>query len=449
MADAKAKSDSDESESPLVAWLAAVPILSGECVSVPIWAARRWLQGGIGDLLADVEGSVEPMEDKPYRGDVAAFVLSTDSGPVATETLSEITPGCTIVVPCEYGGLTLQTWSGQLGKAPAVTDIAEVVSRASERSRTVLRLDAECALGPEPPRPIKDAGDEDSAREDVKIWLQTSVESAGNSLPVVENMLRDWRQTELVEIDFGDGAWYVIHGPKPGTSELIDEDDGASFTATAAPLRTHLSGVGEWARCFADDLGLPSLIASDLVLAGRLHDVGKADPRFQAWLLDGVIGAELVAKSRTSQRSATARRDARRSSNYPKGTRHELMSVAMIQDCDALRAQSSDWDLVCHLVAAHHGRCRPFAPVVRDKRPIRVTIDEATVGRDLQAGSLEAMSNHDLALVSSPIAVRYHSLTAKYGWYDLAYLEALLRLADHRRSEWEQHQTASAEVDHA
>jgi CRISPR-associated endonuclease/helicase Cas3 len=83
------------------------------------------------------------------------------------------------------------------------------------------------------------------------------------------------------------------------------------------------------------------------------------------------------------------------------------------------------------LISSHHGCCRPFAPAVEDSAPVIV---------QLQHGDyfLEASSAHGLERLDSGVADRFWLLARRYGWFGLAYLEAILRLADHRRSEDEQ-----------
>jgi CRISPR-associated endonuclease/helicase Cas3 len=147
-------------------------------------------------------------------------------------------------------------------------------------------------------------------------------------------------------------------------------------------------------------------------MAADLHDVGKADRRFQAWLRGGnpVKARELLAKSKRAGRNSVDIERARQMAGYPKGCRHELMSVALLAGFTA--AENIDEDLLLHLVGSHHGRCRPFAPVVVDLTPV-----------DVSFNGWGANSDHRLEMAGSGISERFWRLTRRYGWYGLAYLE--------------------------
>jgi CRISPR-associated endonuclease/helicase Cas3 len=119
---------------------------------------------------------------------------------------------------------------------------------------------------------------------------------------------------------------------------------------------------------------------------------------------------------------------ARERSGYPDGGRHELLSLRLADSHPNVLAQAKDQDLVRHLVASHHGRCRPFAPVVTDERSLTVTFD-------LDGQAMSASSATGLEHLGSGVCERFWVLTRRYGWWGLAYLEACLRLADHRASE--------------
>jgi CRISPR-associated endonuclease/helicase Cas3 len=177
--------------------------------------------------------------------------------------------------------------------------------------------------------------------------------------------------------------------------------------------------------------------------AARLHDVGKADPRFQLWLHGGdEISArfgDLLAKSAIPWQNVPARREARRRAGYPGGQRHELVSLAMVE-CSAeikarIEADGADWELVLHLVASHHGWCRPLAPTLQLAAQEGDAVTFAVNGTEL-AGSTE----HGRDRLDSGVAARFWRLNQRYGRHELAYLEAILRLADHRRSAQEAEQ---------
>jgi CRISPR-associated endonuclease/helicase Cas3 len=119
---------------------------------------------------------------------------------------------------------------------------------------------------------------------------------------------------------------------------------------------------------------------------------------------------------------------------------------------DALRAhlqkvdaeKEPDLDLVLHLVASHHGECRPFAPTLIDNSPVEVSLQGHASKKFGTIDFAATTSNNGLHRLDSPLADRFWALVAKYGWQELCWLEAILRLADHRASEEEQNGNSDA-----
>lgn len=225
----------------------------------------------------------------------------------------------------------------------------------------------------------------------------------------------------------------VVRSLQSEVDDLITEDDDSSFRAAEVTLAKHSSDVQARATEFARGLGLAEHIIQDLALAGWLHDVGKADPRFQRWLVGGdevrlAMEPELLAKSALPSGNARQRSLARERAGYPRGYRHELLSLAMASGSVEALERAHDRELVLHLVASHHGWCRPFAPPQDDVHDEEVRLHHDGV-------ALAAGTRHRAARLDSPIADRFWLLTERYGWWGLAWLEAILRLADHRASE--------------
>ena len=130
---------------------------------------------------------------------------------------------------------------------------------------------------------------------------------------------------------------------------------------------------------------------------------------------------------RRSEPLAKSLRGARRVRGYPEGMRHEVASVAMIQSNGDVLGPAHDRDLVLHLVGTHHGFGRPLPPIIEDPEPqlLTYTLD----GRLLNAAS--DLADTSLAL---DMADRFWRLVERYGYHGLAWLEAVLRLADHQQS---------------
>ncbi len=223
---------------------------------------------------------------------------------------------------------------------------------------------------------------------------------------------------------------------EPASIDAVTTEDDTSSATVSVALDNHAEGVAKLADQYAVCFGLSESLRLALTKAARWHDLGKADHRFQAWLHNGNaqvarLAPRLLAKSGGIPQGARQREQARARSRYPRGARHELVSVRLAEDLlDRLEA-SVDRDLVLHLIACHHGHARPLAPVVDDTDPVDVHL--AFDGADLSAPSATPLHQLD-----SGVPERFWSLVRRYGWWRLAWLEALLRLADHRQSRIDQ-----------
>jgi CRISPR-associated endonuclease/helicase Cas3 len=469
--------DEEEKVAGVRAMLTVVPPSALEGLPVPLWAARSWLEAVASaraapeapptavPAVADVEGVAEPEEEPPLR--IAPALLWRGDDTVLITAKDRIRPGDTLVVPSSYGGLDArwQCWD------PAATD--PVRDRGDEaqllhRGRAVLRwspavLRGWCPPGPLGAGPALDVDElnergADGERDAFEAWradVLAEPATPGWARLALEALAG---RGELVRVGEGGAAWRASAGTRrmplreiqrlsgisglgasvsPGldAGEATTEDDGGSFTRADVSLDKHLSGVRAFADRFAEALALPADVAGDVALAGWLHDLGKADSRFQLWLHGGdpvahALAMEPLAKSRAPLGDRATRERARQRAGYPSGARHELTSVALVQHSDLLRARANDWDLVLHLVASHHGWCRPFAPPAVDAAPVDVkaTLDGVT---------LATTSDHRLVRIDSGVAERFWELVRSYGWWGLAWLEAVVRLADHRESERE------------
>ncbi len=425
--------------------VAAIRPSSIEAISLPFVAARRWLRGDdVGDV-ADVEG-VAADDRMPGAG---KLVLRWDGGDSEVISSNNLRPGDTIVVPAARGGVRAGCFDPD--STEVVFDLAERAALFS-RGLPLLRIQEDV---------LKQFGlslsvdERQDARTALELLAERPEQTTWQSLWLKK--LTTGRNTVIV-VDANE-PWTVIQGKRLRPEEQrallqagdafedgvdLTTDDDSMHAGQSVPLSKHIADVERRVRDYATAARLPATLIDDLALAGWLHDIGKADRRFQI-LLRG--GSEIDffkddtpwAKSSIPAGAKGAQRLAQKRSKYPKNARHEVQSVAMIERyLDVLKGKAHDVDLVLHLVATHHGHCRPFAPVVVDDDPVDVALlkHESTIFGTVDFAATS--SKHELHRLDAPLADRFWHLIDIYGWHELCGLEAILRLADHRASEMEQ-----------
>lgn len=392
--------------------LEALPAFPEEKLDVPLVAVRRWLGGQDAVPVSDVDAPGE----RPEPSAVARPVWRVDEDGVphalgpsrAGETagdVSRLRPGDLLYVPSAWGGLRRGTWDPTA--ADAVDDLADL---AAQGAGWVAWRPREGDLA------TPDASPDTAADTRAQLVARANEESAS---------ARPASAADIVE--YG-SRWAVV---KPLSRRLDGRDRTNSHPGVRVTLREHLDGVAAAARTMGERCGLPGHLVCDLELAGRLHDLGKADERFQLGLVADAIDlamlSEPLAKSGNlwpGRRAAGDPLDA-----YPADARHEFLSVALAESAPEVLAGAHDRDLVLHLVLTHHGhgRCWPLA--TPDPRPRMVSVSWGEVR--LAASSLVP------ATLGADARARFDRLSERYGVHGLAWLEAVFRLADHRRSESE------------
>lgn len=422
--------------------VALLPPTSSECMSVPISRVRKWLAGKADPTESDLLGAKES-GDKEKQEPVSNQLRPTGvlwRGLQESRLLQspdDLRPGDTLVLPASAGG-----WDA-LGHIPDATaetvDVAETAFQ-SARDRAAVRVHP--TLKPRLPESVSDAITEFFNRLNDPEAEPTTAELRDLLRPIAERLLG----TSRFLLDYYPDERGVVlksrerlnrsHWWIPPETDEGDDDRSRTVREQPISLQDHTRHVHDETVRTVDALPLEELKQA-FCQAANWHDLGKADERFQAmlrrtdrtdaWLLTGLDTA-LLAKSDGLPQTPAQHRQARERAGLPEGFRHEMLSVQIVEQTELRKqAAESHLDLILHLIASHHGYARPFAPVVIDEECPEVSVNNVT----LTSEQRRACPPHR---IDSGIAERFWELTCRYGWWGLAYLEAVLRLADQQAS---------------
>lgn len=405
--------------------------ISGSDYSVSlIWRAHMPSDGDrLWPRASDAEAVSVPINDarQVLREDDRLCRLAADG--MTVEDVTRMRPGDVIVLASDRGLLDRFGWDPE----------AEFPVRDLSIESHGLPLNAE-ALG----RLFKDVSPDPFAETRLRRLVDRAsglqpdeedldAEAVGELLGILETAVPiAWEETEWraflanVSRDVIDGRKEVSRLPvsqKMETDPTSDELDERSLAETATELEAHGKAVAARSRSIGECLGLTAELVTVVEMAGRFHDLGKADRRFQRWLDPEQACAVPLAKSDMA-RHLWARE--RMASGWPSRGRHEVLSSRIVLRwmrsyetgiADPLR------DLLVHLVISHHGHGRPIVPPATDDGP------PAVVSTDINGERVEVSA--DLSQIDWDQPARFRRLNEKFGPWGLALLEAAVRQADH------------------
>lgn len=441
--------------------VSAVRPSSLEAMRLPLPVVRAWLAGKSVPDMGDTEGEVVA-DDVLDREDVRLALRwnGDESEIIPADSLRQ---GDTVVVPASYGGIRGGCFDPAC--SDPVTDRAEQVNLFA-RGRPVLRLHPEVTKVLDISIPLEDAeearealaqlADNDTWPAWKRLWAQKLARSRRSFAVPGEP---GWTVLEATRVPFSD-LRQVLQSEETLEDgvELTTDAEDSCYSGCAVSLAEHSLDLEALVREHAQRCGLDPFLAEHIAIAAWLHDVGKADPRFQLMLRGGsqieyFKDETPLAKSATPAGARAERQLARKRSGYPEGARHEVQSLAMLSQRKQVleerlkricSSRQPDLDLILYLVSSHHGYCRPFAPFAIDDQPVDICLPEQ---KSEVFGTIDfptTSSQHNLHRLDSPLADRFWQMVNRYGWLELCWLETILRLADHRASEEEERRKRSS-----
>jgi CRISPR-associated endonuclease/helicase Cas3 len=435
------------------------PPLKAETLAIPIYAARAWLTGANTAKLAVADIDILGQENlgRKTKGPLLRWLGAKTQPKIIMP--EQIQPGDTLLLPADYCGCDEFGWHP--GSDQSVTDVRDDLLFAQEPPDLYLQLRFSSAV-------LARYQDFTDWRERFEALLLALAEADGPRSEEIalimefrDGLAVDKLAPELVghltrllnlpiRVAFPNepsveakpfSAGFLLVGQQRSEARLrgrrrwnlaslkseVDEAETMpSAEGRPVLLVGHTRRVAWQTGKFARSLGLGRTVVRSLILAAMAHDLGKGDQRMQLFF----YGNSELAFARASRVSLAKPlfRDRppplSQEVRYPKGQRHEMLSLKFLEllGIDS-RWKMIDPDLVRILVGTHHGYGRVWPRVCGDAFPI-------SIAQPMTDKPVQTTSRTDYHRLDSPWADRWNTVNKRYGYWQTAQWEAILRLSD-------------------
>ena len=235
-----------------------------------------------------------------------------------------------------------------------------------------------------------------------------------------------------------------------------DEDERLSLLGRPVPLSMHLCDVEDAALKLCDSLEMDDRVRQAVACAARWHDVGKAHPAFQGMIQQAFDDTEKAARTIWAKSPGSHGRPRyvlaiNGEETERRHFRHELASMLAWLEHRG-ETNEIDTDLVAYLILAHHGKLRmrlrtlPGESEPADDRLFCRGVWAGDRLPEVTACNRERIPETVLRLDVMRLGqgsqgpswtARTAGLLKRHGPFRLAWMEALVRLADWRASSME------------
>lgn len=349
-------------------WFDAHRVLPHETVTVSTAQASEWIPGRWRQLTAELQVTVGNAPCIVDRSGLQVLKIRELIDALDAKRIDAVLNG-DIILPASFGGIERgKGWLADTAPTPNALTVA-----SDERA---LHIGSDVA----------DEGEAERYRE-----LRTIADGIPAVVPLLQEPFHDSRSSAQFTLELpnnGDTIRQLISfAPKRQRPEY--GNDGQQLDVHVGLVERYAGEISERLSIIGD------IFRESLYLAAACHDNGKARAIWQS-AANQRTGEGPLGKSRGPLRRIRG------------AYRHEFGSLREFADQRRGKISEDIFDLSMHLIAAHHGRGRPHFP----------------------KGGFDPNARDVSAAIATDAVRRFARLQRRYGYWQLAWLENLLRCAD-------------------